>query len=72
MCFPIWCPTKLELSRNFEVSREFNKPEVFEFPLPEKSQYGQMNFRNSEGFVYEAREVRKCIMEGEWFMTLLR
>ena len=46
-----WCPTKLETSEGTK-----------EYPLPKP--YMPTNFANSEGFCYEAEEVRKCLLEG--------
>ena len=47
-----WCPTKLETPDGIK-----------EFPLPKP--YLPTNFANSEGFCYEAEEVRHCLQEGK-------
>ena len=40
----------------------FNKePSTVEYPLPAT---GQMNFMNSQGFVYEIRHVKECLDQG--------
>ncbi|CAK8679886.1 trans-1,2-dihydrobenzene-1,2-diol dehydrogenase-like [Clavelina lepadiformis] len=58
VCFPLWCPNKVELIINY------GEPEVFQFDLPARPTYADYNFRNSEGLQYEAEEVRRCINEG--------
>ena len=58
VCYPLWCPTRVEVSLNWGA------PEVYEFTLPEEPKYKAMNFRNCMGFTYEAEEVRRCIMNG--------
>ncbi len=47
-----WCPTQLETPNG-----------VKEYPLPKP--YMPTNFANSEGFCYEAEEVRRCLSEGK-------
>ena len=48
----MWCPTVLE------------GPEGrFEAPLPQTGR--AFNFTNSQGMMYEAAEVRRCLVEGE-------
>ena len=47
-----WCPTKLETPEG-----------VKDFPLPKP--YMENNFRNCEGFSYEAEEVRQCLLNGK-------
>ena len=58
VCYPLWCPTRVEVCLNHGT------PEVYEYPLPTGPKSGKMNFRNCEGFAYEAEEVRNCIMKG--------
>ena len=47
-----WCPTQLETSEGIK-----------EYPLPKP--YMPTNFTNSEGFCYEAEEIRRCLGEGK-------
>lgn len=53
-----------------QVNSHINSPEslegpsgVFTSPLPRGETF---NFSNSEGLIYEAEEVRRCLLEGEW------
>nr|XP_002121621.1 trans-1,2-dihydrobenzene-1,2-diol dehydrogenase-like [Ciona intestinalis] len=60
VCFPLWCPSRIE------VSVKYQETQVFEFELPPipTLEGSKFNFRNSQGLKYEAEEVRRCIMEG--------
>ena len=50
--YPLWCPEHLEgPSGNFEAL------------LPKTGE--TFNYRNSQGLMYEAMEVRRCLKEGE-------
>ena len=50
--FPFWCPSKVETPTG-----------VLEYPVPS---HGKPVFiRNSEGLVYEANEVRGCLLKGK-------
>lgn len=48
----MWCPESLETPSG-----------KLSFPLPKTSH--EFNFLNSQGLMYEAMEVRRCINEGE-------
>eukprot|EP00731_Ephydatia_muelleri_P016825 Em0009g1249a len=50
--FPFWCPSKLETPAG-----------TLEFPLPSHCQ--PVNFRNSQGLVYEAEGFRECLLKGQ-------
>uniref|UniRef100_H2ZJX9 Trans-1,2-dihydrobenzene-1,2-diol dehydrogenase n=1 Tax=Ciona savignyi TaxID=51511 RepID=H2ZJX9_CIOSA len=60
VCFPVWCPTKIE------VSVKYKEKEIFEFPLPPTPDMEgcKFVFRNGQGLKYEAEEVRRCIING--------
>lgn len=49
---PFWCPDAMVLPDNTEL--KFDLPQ-FEEPV---------NFDNSEGLIYEAKEVRRCLRYG--------
>ncbi|CAL4234859.1 unnamed protein product, partial [Meganyctiphanes norvegica] len=49
--YPMWCPESLE-----SPSGKFESP----LPINERS----FNFNNSQGMMYEAAEVRRCLKEG--------
>lgn len=50
--FPMWCPETVEFPSG-----------TFTVPLP-KSKY-EFNFDNSQGLMYQAVEVRRCLQEGK-------
>ena len=55
-----WCPTTIE------VYNKHNKSETFVFDLPSIPEKIKYNYRNSQGLQYEAIEVRRCILEGQF------
>lgn len=56
--FPFWAANKLETEEGIQ-----------EFPLPETNK--EFNFWNSTGLSYQCREVRRCLMEGNFVLNLL-
>jgi len=53
-----WCPTTVELFVKHE------KSETFHYELPSLPAKGAYHFGNSQGFQYEATEVRRCLTSG--------
>lgn len=76
--FPFWCPTLVKVTKMTGLgSQQWSEPEVHEFSLPseivplmtnesspeDRTKPG-FNFVNSQGLVYEAAEVNRCVREG--------
>ncbi len=57
LCAPFWSPTRLQLVTEGAHTKEDT------FPLPAET--GRMIYRNSEGLLYEADEIRVCLLAGK-------
>merc|ERR1719229_266431 len=59
---PAHCPTQITVSK--EVSRGNFTEETHSFDLPKSVEGIQVNFPNSEGFLYEVQAVERALREG--------
>mmetsp|Transcript_11173 Transcript_11173/g.24186 ORF Transcript_11173/g.24186 Transcript_11173/m.24186 type:complete len:370 (+) Transcript_11173:245-1354(+) len=71
--FPFWCPTKLKVTKmSGQASQNWEEAVVEEIPLPEgvaplqqaDGKKPGFHFVNSEGLLYEAGEMNRCVREG--------
>lgn len=54
---PFWCPTQITIN---------NKTTEYNLPPNDKGFY---NYVNSAGLHYEAKEVHRCVKEGNYLLT---